>query len=71
MEYNIVTVIDIGTTKIATIVAQYSKSGSIEILGHSVVPCKGLSKGNVVDVAKTFTLGDIKQINKLETIQSN
>ena len=53
MEYNIVTVIDIGTTKIATIVAQYSKSGSIEILGHSVVPCKGLSKGNVVDVAKT------------------
>ena len=53
MEYNIVTVIDIGTTKIATIVAQYAKSGSIEILGHSVVPCKGLSKGNVVDVAKT------------------
>ncbi|HIB35466.1 MAG TPA: cell division protein FtsA [Dehalococcoidia bacterium] len=53
MEYNIVTVIDIGTTKIATLVAQYSKSGSIEILGHSVVPCKGLSKGNVVDVAKT------------------
>jgi cell division protein FtsA len=53
MEYNIVTAIDIGTTKIATIVAQYSKSGSIEILGHSVVPCKGLSKGNVVDVAKT------------------
>ena len=53
MEYNIVTVIDIGTTKIATIVAQYSKSGSIEILGHSVVPCKGLSKGNVVDVTKT------------------
>ena len=53
MEYNIVTVIDIGTTKIATIVAQYSKSGSIEILGHSVVPCKGLSKGNVVDVSKT------------------
>ena len=53
MEYNIVTVIDIGTTKIATLVAQYSKSGSIEILGHSVVPCKGLSKGNVVDVTKT------------------
>ena len=53
MEYNIVTVIDIGTTKIATIVAQYSKSGAIEILGLSVVPCKGLSKGNVVDVTKT------------------
>ena len=53
MEYNVITAIDIGTTKIATIVAQYSKSGSIDILGHSVVPCKGLSKGNVVDVAKT------------------
>ena len=53
MEYNTITAIDIGTTKIATIVAQYSKSGSIEILGHSVVPCKGLSKGNVVDVEKT------------------
>ena len=53
MEYNTITAIDIGTTKIATIVAQYSKSGSIEILGHSVVPCKGLSKGNVVDVEKS------------------
>ena len=53
MEYNSITAIDIGTTKIATIVAQYSKSGSIDILGHSVVPCEGLSKGNVVDVAKT------------------
>ena len=53
MEYNTITAIDIGTTKIATIVAQYSKSGSIEILGHSVVPCIGLSKGNVVDVEKT------------------
>ena len=53
MEFNTITAIDIGTTKIATIVAQYSKSGSIEILGHSVVPCKGLSKGNVVDVEKT------------------
>ena len=53
MEYNVITAIDIGTTKIATIVAQYSKSGSIDILGHSVVPCEGLSKGNVVDVAKT------------------
>ena len=53
MEYNVITAIDIGTTKIATIVAQYAKSGSIDILGHSVVPCKGLSKGNVVDVAKT------------------
>ena len=53
MEYNSITAIDIGTTKIATIVAKYSKSGSIDILGHSVVPCKGLSKGNVVDVEKT------------------
>lgn len=53
MEFNSITAIDIGTTKIATVVAKYSKSGSIEILGHSVVPCKGLSKGNVVDVEKT------------------
>ena len=53
MEYNSITAIDIGTTKIATIVAKYSKSGAIDILGHSVVPCKGLSKGNVVDVEKT------------------
>ena len=53
MDYNIITAIDIGTTKIATIVVKYSKPGNIEILGHSVVPCKGLSKGNVVDVEKT------------------
>ena len=53
MEYNTITAIDIGTTNIATVVIKYSKPGNIEILGHSVVPCKGLSKGNVVDVEKT------------------
>ncbi|MBG73605.1 MAG: cell division protein FtsA [Chloroflexi bacterium] len=53
MEFNTITAIDIGTTKIATIVIKYTKPGNIEILGHSVVPCTGLSKGNVVDVEKT------------------
>ena len=53
MEFNTITAIDIGTTKIATIVIKYTKPCNIEILGHSVVPCTGLSKGNVVDVEKT------------------
>ena len=33
MEYNTITAIDIGTTKIATVVIKYSKPGNIEILG--------------------------------------
>lgn len=50
---NILTAIDVGTTKICTIIARKSDSGRLEVLGHSLVPCNGLSKGSVEDVLAT------------------
>ena len=42
--------IDIGTTKVCTIVAQLSDSGRLSILGVGVTPSKGLDKGIVVNI---------------------
>lgn len=49
----ILTAIDVGTTKVCTIIAKKLDSGRFEVLGHSLVPCNGLSKGNVDDVIAT------------------
>lgn len=49
----IITAIDVGTTKIFTLVAGVNSAGQLEPLGHSVVPCSGLSKGNIEDIVET------------------
>ena len=43
--------IDIGTTKVCTIIARKRPDHRIEVTGLSVVPCEGMSKGLVVDPA--------------------
>ena len=50
---DIVTAVDVGTTKICTIIGRKSAQGDLQFLAHSVVPCDGLKKGNVTDVAAT------------------
>ena len=45
--------IDIGTTKICTVVGRKLGPRGLEILGHSTVPCTGLQKGTVSSVAIT------------------
>ena len=52
-ESRILTAIDVGTTKVCTIIARTTEDGDVNILAHSVVPCDGLSKGNVVDITAT------------------
>jgi cell division protein FtsA len=51
---NILVAIDIGTTKICVIVAQHTNFEHVEIMGIGRSPSEGLSKGVVVDVAKTI-----------------
>ena len=43
--------IDIGTTKVCTIIARKRPDHRIEVTGISVIPCKGMNKGLVVDAA--------------------
>ena len=47
------TAIDVGTTKVCTIVAKRNGGSRPEVLAHSTVPSRGLRKGNVVDVSAT------------------
>ncbi len=50
----IVATIDVGTTKICVLVAKQLDGQEIEIIGCGKAPSDGLSKGVVVDVAKTI-----------------
>ncbi len=52
-ESEILTAIDVGTTKILAVVAAVDDSAEPTVLAHAVVPCKGLSRGNVENMAKT------------------
>ncbi len=48
----IVTAIDVGTTKVCTIIARVLGPDGIEVLGMGTVPSEGLEKGTVVDVGQ-------------------
>lgn len=45
--------IDVGTTKICVLIAQYVGSELVDIVGIGKAPSEGLAKGVVVDIAKT------------------
>ena len=49
----LITSIDVGTTKVCTIVGSKAGSNRLNILAYSVVPSEGLRKGNVADIAST------------------
>jgi len=50
---NIIMAIDVGTSKVCTIIARRESGRQFSVLGHSVVPSKGLQKGNVTDIRAT------------------
>ncbi|MCL2413559.1 MAG: cell division protein FtsA, partial [Bacteroidales bacterium] len=52
MKTNIVVGLDIGTTKIAVIVARKNEYGKIEILGHGNAPSAGIMRGSVMNIDK-------------------
>src|SRR4030095_6522605 len=52
-EENIIIGLDVGTTKICTIVAQVREDGRLNILGVGKSPSTGLSRGMVVNPGKT------------------
>ncbi len=46
----IITAIDVGTTKVATIIAECSEEGAVHVLGVGIAPSYGMHKGLVVDI---------------------
>lgn len=51
---NVIVSLDVGTTKISTIVAQIREDGRLNILGVGKAPSTGLSRGMVVNPGKTI-----------------
>ena len=52
-ESELIAAIDVGSTKVCTILARKSRGGFPEIVSYSVVPSSGVTKGNVVDANAT------------------
>lgn len=50
---NILTGLDVGTSKICTLIAEVGVDGTIAILGYGNTPCAGLRKGVVVNIEAT------------------
>tara|TARA_A100001037_G_scaffold47499_2_gene39163 strand:- start:10133 stop:11389 length:1257 start_codon:yes stop_codon:yes gene_type:complete len=48
---DLITVIDVGTTKVCTVLARKSKKGFPELISFSSIPCSGVKRGNVVDAS--------------------
>ena len=48
----IITAIDVGTTKVCTIIGSLDSGGNVQVLGVGLVPSHGLHKGMVVNVAE-------------------
>lgn len=53
MAGEIVVGLDIGTTKVCTVVAEVTPNGGANVIGYSYVPCAGLRKGLVIDMDAT------------------
>ncbi len=71
MAKRIVSAIDVGTSKIATIIANVRAQDDIEILGVGVVPSHGMHKGIVVnmDEAKTSITNSIKEAQRVSGVK--
>jgi cell division protein FtsA len=50
MDIPIIVGIDVGTTKICTLVARIENDGQLRILGVGIEPSKGINKGTIVDL---------------------
>jgi cell division protein FtsA len=50
MAHRTIVGIDVGTTKVCTVVAQVHESGRVNVLGVGLTPSKGLDKGVVVNI---------------------
>ncbi len=54
MTENIVVGLDIGTTKICTVIGEIAADGVLDIIGEGTVPSDGLRKGVVVNLERTI-----------------
>lgn len=66
---DIIVGIDIGTSKVSTVIGKVNSAGELEILGKGTDPCSGIKKGIIVDIEATST--SIQNSVKKAEVQSN
>jgi cell division protein FtsA len=52
-ESTVLVAIEIGTTKVVTLIGELSRSGGVDVIGFGRVPSDGLRKGVVIDIDRT------------------
>ena len=70
---DIIVGIDIGTSKVATVVGEVNNFNQIEVIGNSEVKCSGIQKGQIVDEEKIINAikQNIEEIEELANIKIN
>ena len=51
-DLNTIVVVDIGTSKVCTVIAERESSERARVLAHSITPSGGLTKGAVTDISR-------------------
>ncbi len=69
MVSDIIVGIDIGTSKVSTVIGKFNSAGEVEVLGKGTDPCSGIKKGIVVDVEATSV--SIQNSVKMAESQAN
>jgi len=52
---DIIVGIDIGTSKVSTVIGKINSAGEVEILGKGIDSCSGVKKGIIIDIDSTAT----------------
>ena len=50
---DIIVGVDIGTSKVCTLIGQTNRANQIDVLGYGSAPCSGVKKGIIVDIEST------------------
>lgn len=70
---DIIVGIDIGTSKVATVVGEVNNFNQIEVIGNSEIKCSGIQKGQIIDEEQIVNAikQNIEEIEELANIKIN
>ena len=70
---DIIVGIDIGTSKVATVVGEVNNFNQIEVIGNSEIKCNGIQKGQIIDEEQIINAikQNIEEIEELANIKIN
>lgn len=69
----VITGVDIGSSKVCTIIGEFNRNNQIQILGVGTAECKGLKKGIIVDIdnAQEAIKSSFEQAERMSNMEIN